>query len=289
MRQPIIDSHIHFWDPNLLSYPWLARQPAINRPFLPADLLEQAQEVDLQGIVFVQAGANDADGFAEAKWVTALAAAEPRIMGIVAFAPLEQGEAVRPHLDALAKLPLVKGIRRLIQTEGVDFCIQPDFVRGVQLLSEYGYSFDLGIRSDQLANSIRLVEQCPGVLFVVDHFGKPAVAGGVMDPWREELVTLAGLPNVYCKISGLATEADRDNWTREQLKPYIEHALDAFDVEGVMYGGDWPVSTLAIGYQEWIGTVNWAAADIDDTARRMLFVDNAVSFYRLEQIGLQPK
>ena len=282
MRQPVVDSHIHFWDPGLFSYPWLNRVSAINRPFLPDVLSEQAKGVDLQGIVFVQAGASDAEGLVEAKWVTELARQEPRIHGIVAFAPLEQGEAARPYLDALAKLPLVKGIRRLIQGEDVDFCIQPDFVRGVQLLPEYGFSFDLCIRHEQMANSIRLVEACPGVRIVLDHFGKPAVRDGVMEPWRDELVTLAGYPNVYCKVSGLATEADHDNWTREQLRPYIEHALDTFGAERVMYGGDWPVSTLAIGYQEWIDIVNWATAYLDDVARRMLFVDNAVSFYHLE-------
>ena len=257
--------------------------PTINRPFLPADLLEQAQGVDLQGIVFVQAGASDEHGLAEAEWVSELATVQPRIRGIVAFAPLELGEAARPHLDALAKLPLVKGVRRLVQGEDEDFCIQPDFVRGVRLLSEYDFSFDLCIRHEQMANSIRLVEACPDVRIVLDHFGKPAVRDGAMQPWAAELAALAGHANVTCKVSGLATEADHDNWTREQLRPYIEHALDTFGPERVMVGGDWPVSTLAIGYQEWIDTINWAAQNLDEDARQRLFVENATAFYRLNR------
>ena len=281
MLQPVVDSHIHFWDPNLRPYPWLEGVTAINRPYLPVDLAEQASGVDLQGIVFVQAGARDEDGLAEAEWVSELAAEEPRIRGIVAFAPLELGEAARPYLDALAKLPLVKGIRRMIQSDDADFCVQPDFVRGVQLLPEYRFSFDSCIRHEQMTNSIQLVDGCPDVQFVLDHFGKPPVRDGDTDSWREGLVELARYPNVWCKISGLATEADHDNWTREQLKPYIEYALATFGPKRVMYGGDWPVSTLAIGYQEWIDTINWATADLDDMGRHKLFVVNATDFYRL--------
>lgn len=281
MRQAVIDSHIHFWDTNHLRYEWLALFPAIQKPFLPADLAAATQEVDLQGIVFVQADAGNDQGLAEAEWVTALADAEPAIRAIVAFAPVEQGEAARPALAALAELPLVKGIRQLIQGKGLGYCVQPDFVAGVQLLPEYGFSFDICIYHPQMEDAIRLVEQCPDVSFVLDHFGKPGVKDGLMDPWASQLRTLAEFPNVMCKISGLATEADHQHWTREQLRPYIEHAITTFGPERVMYGGDWPVSTLATGWQRWVDTINWATPDLDDDARQKLFVGNAERFYRL--------
>lgn len=281
MDLPIIDSHIHFWDPDKLSYPWLANVPAINGPHLPADLARQAQGVNLQGIVFVQAGAADEDWLAEAQWVTELSIAEPRIRGIVAHAPLELGDGVRPYLDALAELPLVKGVRRLVQGEDVDFCIQPDFVRGVQLLADYGFSFDHTIRHAQMENTIRLVEMCPDVAIVLDHFGKPPVRAGELEPWRTHLTKLAGFPHVHCKLSGLATEADHNNWTRKQLRPYIDAALETFGPDRVFYGGDWPVSTLAVGYEEWIGVLDWATQDYGDETRRKVFADNAAAFYRL--------
>jgi len=280
--QPIIDSHIHFWDTGVRPYSWLANVPKISGPALPELLDAQSQGVDLQGIVFVQAGARDEDGLDEAKWVSDLAEQEPRIRGIVAFAPLELGSAAKPYLDALSELPLVKGIRRIIQAETLDYCAQPAFIEGVQLLSEYGFVFDICIRQEQMPYTIELVDACPNVRFILDHFGKPLVRDGNLDPWREQLCKLAEYPNVWCKISGLATEADHEQWTREQLRPYIDYALTTFGPHRVVYGGDWPVSTLAIGYQEWIDTINWATARMSDEDRNQLFVQNASEFYLLD-------
>jgi L-fuconolactonase len=281
MKQAIVDSHIHFWDPDYLSYPWLSNVTAINAPYLPADLEAAASQVDLQGIVFVEADCRPDQRLAEAQWVADLAKDEPRIRGIVASAPLEDGAAVRSHLEALARIPLVKGVRRLLQSEDLEFAVQPKFVEGVRMLADYGFSFDLCIYHPHLESVIRLVDQCPQVSFVLDHFGKPDVKDEVHEPWREQLRTLAGFPHVQCKISGLATEADHRNWTREQLRSYIEHAIAVFGPDRVIYGGDWPVSTLAIGYQQWIDTINWATPHLDDAARTKLFVENAEKFYRL--------
>jgi L-fuconolactonase len=244
--------------------------------------LEQAAAgFSLAGIVFVEADCVGEDGLKEAEWVANLAQGEPRIQGIVAFAPLEQGERARSYLEALARIPLVKGVRRLIQSEALGFSTQPDFVKGVQMLPEFDFSFDLCIYHPQLGDVIRLVEQCPDVAFVLDHFGKPGVKARLLHPWRQQLQTLAAFPNVHCKISGLATEGDHANWTREQLKPYIEHAMAAFGVDRVMYGGDWPVSTLAIGYRQWIEIIDWATGDLADAAKEKLFYANAKRFYRL--------
>jgi L-fuconolactonase len=281
MPQPIVDSHIQFWDPQNLPYPWLAEVPTLNRPFLPADLAGQAAAVPLEKIVFVQADCRPAHGFDEARWVSRLAETEPRIAAIVAFAPLEQGEAARAALRQLSTLPLVKGIRRLIQSEGPGFCRQPDFVRGVQLLPEFGFSFDICVFHYQLDEVLELVSQCPQVSFVLDHLGKPAVKAGLTEPWQTHLSRLADFPNVFCKLSGLVTEADVAHWTPEQLQPYINHVLTAFGPERVMYGGDWPVSLLAARYQGWLETALAATAGLSERERHRLFYQNAVDFYRL--------
>jgi L-fuconolactonase len=283
MPQPIVDSHIHFWDPNLLRYDWLADVPQISQPTLPADLQAVSQGVELQGIVFVEADCHPSQVVDEARWVTALAQQETRIQAMVASAPLEAGEEARPVLEALSQIPLVKGIRRLLQSEPVGFGTQPNFVRGVQMLAEYDFSFDICIRHWQMEDAIALVAQCPEIEFVLDHFGKPGVKKGLMEPWATQLQQLAGYPNVRVKISGLATEADHANWNREQLRPYIQHALTTFGEDRVMYGGDWPVSKLAIGYQEWIDTINWATPDLSDAARHKLFVTNAQHFYKFSE------
>ncbi|RME63007.1 MAG: amidohydrolase, partial [Caldilineae bacterium] len=240
-----IDTHVHFWNPDHLTYPWLDQAPAIKRPFLPGHLAQATAGLDLAGIVFVQADCLPEQSLAEAEWVTALAQVEPRIRGIVAHAPLEAGAAARDALAALQKLPLVKGIRRLIQSEPLGFCVQPDFVRGVQLLPAYGFSFDICIYHPQLGDVLRLVEQCPDVSFILDHIGKPAIKDGIREPWMSQLRELAAFPNVHCKLSGMVTEADHARWTPDDLKPYMEHVLDCFGPERTVFGSDWPVVNLA--------------------------------------------
>ncbi len=278
---PIVDAHVHVWDTSRLRYAWLAGIPLLNRPYLLADFDEARGPVPVERIVFVQAEVDHARYAEETAWVTRLAEADPRLQGIVSWAPLEQGDAARPDLEKLAANRLVKGVRRLIQTEESGFCLRADFVRGVRALADYGLSFDLGITHRQLADSIRLVEQCPGVQFVLDHLGKPDIAHRVLDPWQEELRTLAGFPNVWCKVSGLVTEADSGHWTNEDLRPYIDHALECFGFARVLYGGDWPVVLLASEYPRWVEALAWAVAGYSDRQRRRLFHDNAIACYRL--------
>jgi predicted TIM-barrel fold metal-dependent hydrolase len=134
-----------------------------------------------------------------------------------------------------------------------------------------------------LPNVIKMVAQCPDVRFVLDHIGKPPIKAGEIDPWRHDLKELASYENVTCKISGVATEADHKNWTREQLKPYICHAIEVFGFDRVMYGGDWHVMELACPYSEWVDIVDWIVADVSAEDRRKLYRDNAISFYRLDR------
>ena len=284
---PIIDTHVHLWNPEQLRYPWLSEVPSLNRPYLLKDYTEASDSLDIEAIVFVQCDTHPDDGLKETEWVTALATTvEPRIQGIVAWAPLEAGERVRPFIEKLAENPRVKGIRRLIQSESVDFCVQPEFVKGVKMLSEYGLSFDICIFHPQLANAIRLVEQCPRVQFILDHIGKPDIKGQRFDPWKQELQTLAAFPNVHCKISGLVTESDFEGWTPADLQPYIAHVVSCFGFDRVIYGSDWPVSTQATDYVRWVRTLEAAVSGCSAEALQNLFRDNAVKFYRLDSTGV---
>jgi L-fuconolactonase len=182
----------------------------------------------------------------------------------------------------LAEDTLVKGIRRLIQGEDIDFCIQPNFMNGVKTLARYGLSFDICIFHPQLANAIRLVEQCPNVQFILDHIGKPDIKNQLFEPWKQEIKILAEFPNVYCKISGLVTEANHENWTPADLQPYIEHVIDCFGFDRVIYGSDWPVSTLASDYLLWVRTLQEAVSESTPEELKKLFHDNAIKFYRLQ-------
>ena len=279
---PIVDTHVHLWHPKQLRYPWLAEVPTLNRAYLLKDYIAAYGALEIESIVFVQCDTHPDDGLKETAWVTSLAAVDPRIRGIVAWAPLEEGEQVAPFVEKLAENRLVKGIRRLIQSENVDFCIEPNFVSGVKVLSRYGLSFDICIFHPQLANAIRLVEQCPHVQFILDHIGKPDIKHQLFDPWKQEIATLAAFPNVHCKISGLVTEADLEKWTPADLQPYIEHVISCFGFDRVIYGSDWPVSIQASDYPRWVQTLKDAVSGCSSEALRNLFRDNAIKFYRLD-------
>lgn len=277
----IVDSHVHFWEPSRLRYIWLDDLPPLNRPYLPDHIPTAGTDWTIDALVFVQADCAAEQGLQEADWVTALAASDKRIQGIVAFAPLEQGRSVRPMLEELSQRPLVKGVRRLIQSEPLGFSVQPDFVAGVQLLAEFNLTCDLCIRHFQMRDVIRLVLQCPQVSFVLDHIGKPEIKNGLLDPWRKEIAELAALPNVACKLSGLVTEADWQHWTAADLQPYIDYSLEVFGPDRVMYGSDSPVASLAAPYPQWVDTLLAATQSLSNMEREKLFYQNTSKFYGL--------
>lgn len=280
---PIVDSHLHIWDTGRLRYPWLADLPKINPPHGVADLHAAAGPVTVDKAVFVQAEVDPPQAYDEAAWVAEQAAAHGTIAGIVAWAPLENGDAVRADLDRLKQLDLLRGIRRIIQFEpDLEFCLQPGFIEGVRTLADYGLTFDICIDRRHMANTIAFARQCETVPMVLDHIGKPDIAGGEIEPWRSQMKELAAMDHVVCKISGVATEADHDDWTRDQLRPYIDAAADAFGIDRLMFGGDWPVAKLAIDYPEWVETVDWAFAGASEDETRKLFRDTAIAFYRLD-------
>lgn len=281
---PIIDTHVHLWDTANLRYPWLASLPTLNRPFLPADFREHTAEVEVEQFVFVQADVAVEEATREAPWVTQLAVDEPRLGGIVAWAPLERGLAVRDLLSALvADHPLVRGVRRLLQFDpDPALCLREDFIAGVRLLESFDLHFELCIKGDeQLRNATELARRCPGVRFMLDHIAKPFIREGVLEPWASLLAEFAALPNTWCKLSGVVTEASHDTWTPADLQPYLDHVLSVFPGDRVMYGSDWPVVLLAAPYRRWVEVLDAATRDQPEVDRRRLWRDNARAFYRL--------
>ncbi|WP_137111783.1 amidohydrolase [Rhodobacter sp. SY28-1] len=276
---PIIDSHLHLWDPRRLSYPWLF--DPLDRPFLPADFKAASAGVDIEALVFLECAAVPDQTFVEADQVLAWAVEEPRIAAMVCNAPLEKGDGVRADLERLAGIDKVRGIRRIYQDEpDPAFCLRPDFVAGVRALADHGLSFDLCLKHPQLQSTITLVDACPNVPMVLDHIAKPGIAAGLMQPWADQMRDLARRENVVCKLSGVATEAAAD-WTAETLRPYMEMALEAFGPSRIMFGGDWPVSTLRISYPGWVAVVDEVIADLSDAEQRLIYRDTARAFYRL--------
>lgn len=279
---PIVDTHVHFWDPKHLRYTWLDKSELLNRPYLPADYLAGAAPVEVGKIVFVQAACEKSQAMDEVAWVSELAKEEPRIQGIVADAPLEEGEAVAPTLERLAANPLVKGVRRLIQgEEDLEFCLSPGFVQGTQLLERVGLRFDMGVRRDQLPGITELARRCPGVRFMLCHIGVPDILNRQLDPWRDHIRAMAQLPNVWCKLSGVATAADRENWKPNDLKPAIDHVLDCFGFERTAFGSDWPVMLSATTLPRWVDAVMTVTHGCSGDELKRLFVGTATEHYSL--------
>jgi len=278
----IVDTHVHFWDTTRVPIDWHARVPAMARRFGPEDLAEHAGDVAIERLVFVEADVSPGANIAEAEWITELAAADPRIQAIVAHAPLEQGAEVEGDLAKLAEIPLVRGIRRLLQDEADDaYCLRPGFIEGVKLLPAHDLHFEICIYHRQFAATLDFVAQCPEVRMVLNHIGKPGIRDGITEPWRQQMHDLAGCDNVVCKLSGVATEADHANRSEGQLRPYIDHALDCFGPDRVMFGGDWPVATLAVAYPRWVEIVDRALKALPEADRRKVWRDNAIAYYGL--------
>lgn len=279
----IVDAHVHLWDPARMRIPWLDGNDLLNRPYGLAEYRAHTAGIDIAGFVYVQVDVAPAYGLTEARIVAELAAEEPRLRAIVAYAPLEDGRRVRSYLDDLVRIsPLVRGVRRLTQGEADPaFCLRPDFVEGVRQLADYGLSCDLCIYHPQLGPTIELVRRCPEVQFMLDHIGKPGIRDGQIEPWRAQLAELAELPNVICKISGVVTEADHAGWTVEQIAPYISHALAVFGEDRVAFGSDWPVVLHAAPYRRWVETLEELTVQLSPAAQRKLWAENAARFYRL--------
>jgi len=275
---PIVDTHVHFWDPRNLDYPWLSGSELLNRPYLPSDYTQAVAPVQVEKIVFVEAAAAPADALAEVGWVTELAKQDGRIQGIVASAPLERGDPVQADLDTLAQNTLVKGIRP--RFPGGDAAPSP-FVEGVQRLTSVGFSCDICVGCERLPAAIGLVKQCPEVRFMLDHIGVPNLREGGLDPWREHIREFAGLPNVWCKMSGVATSADHEHWEPSDLEPAIKHVIECFGLQRTAFGSDWPVMLLATPYPRWVETLAGAVQGCSETDHRRLFRDTATRFYRL--------
>jgi len=276
------DAHVHFWDPGVFTYPWLARHPELSRPHTPADLDRETDGPAPNRMIFIQAECVETQALDEVCWIDQLAAQDRRIAAIIAYCRMDGSRSNAAQIEALRAHPRVRGVRHLIQGQtDPDFCLRPGFVAGVRQCGAANLLFELCCVADQLPNVIRLVEQCPDTAFVLDHAGKPDIRSGRLDPWREHIDTLASFPQVVCKLSALVTQARHDGWQPSDLRPYWDHALAAFGPARLLFGSDWPVMKLASSYRRWFETANTLAADLSSSDRAALFHDNATRVYHL--------
>lgn len=282
----IVDTHQHLWEPARLSYSWCAGIPALNRAFGPDEY--QRAIADLPGAarivqsVHVEADVDEVLMQDESRWIASIAddPARPTVAFVAPCRPEHDG--FEAYLDAIAH-PRLRGVRRVLHTQPDDLSRSDLFARHLRLLPARKLSFDLCVLARQLPLAADLIRRCPGTAFILDHCGVPDIKGGGLDPWREHLRQVAALPNVVaCKISGLVVYADHQRWTIEDLRPYVEHALDCFGFDRVVFGGDWPVCTLAAPLSRWIGTLQQLLAQASADERARLLAGNARRVYRLD-------
>lgn len=283
-RPGYVDAHVHLWDPGLLTYPWLTGTAGLDRPFHAPDLLAAARSAGAPpaGVVVVEADRLPRQALAEARWVLAASTPELPVVGAVAHVPFGPGTGpatTAGALDDLAGLAGLAGARRLLQDEPPGFLARPEVVAGVAAIGARGLPFDLCVRSRQLREAVELARRLPAVEFVLDHLGKPRISPDAYDPWAQDLRRLAALPNVRCKLSGLATEADPDHRAASDLLPFLRHALDVFGPGRCLFGSDWPVLTLATTYDHWLDVVLQAVDDLDAAERDLVLRGNAVATY----------
>jgi L-fuconolactonase len=237
--------------------------------------------VPVEGIIFVEANTRADLTLDEVSLVEELAIADPRIAGIVAYANLLDPRGLARTLDDLSQRPLVRGIRHNIQGNPPGFALQPQFVAGVREAGRRGLTFDLCATHDQLPDVIALAQQVEGTRMVLDHCGKPPIREKGWDPWAAQIRELAAFQHVWCKVSGLLTEADPGSWRRDEVLSYAEHVVSCFGTERVMYGSDWPVLTLANRSSEWYSLTQGLTAEWNDEERRRFYNESARRFYNL--------
>nr|XP_022323194.1 uncharacterized protein LOC111124546 isoform X1 [Crassostrea virginica] len=275
-----VDSHFHIWDLQNFQYPWpTAAEAAIFKNFSPKDLQENLTKTPVRHAVFVQCLNGSPE---EAKWVIHQAKDCPFIKGVVAGIDLTSPK-LQEVLDEMQKFPLFKGVRHILDMEEADWITREDVHAGLKVLEGRGISYDLLLRPPLLKYIPGVVSKFPKLKFVVDHIAKPYVKDKKIDGWREEIAEIAKYPNVYCKLSGLVTEADWQSWKKEDFQPYIDHVLHCFGVDRCMFGSDWPVCTLAnTDYKGTFDLVQDLLSSLSTDDKKKIFRQNAADFYRLD-------
>jgi L-fuconolactonase len=285
---PIIDTHLHLWDPTRISYAWQKDNTLLNRPYEIEDYQRDSQGIAVEAMVFVECHVDDGPGsgqyIKELEFVEEQAKRDPRIRGIVAKAPLERGREVAPLLEEMvSRFPRLRGIRRITEFEPDPrgFMLDPQFVDGVRLLKGLKLHFELNVNYTQMGAALEFLDQVPDVPIILDHCGKPGIKGGHIDIFRLQVKAAAAHPNVVCKLSDLPVEANWAHWTEADLRPFIDATLDAFGTNRVIYGGDWPVCLQATSLQRWIDVLDNALAGLSTQELKMIYRDNARRVYRL--------
>lgn len=278
---PITDAHTHLWDPQAVQYDWLESVPDLNKAFLIEDYNEATAGMNIQRMVYVEPNAIPSHNVKEVEWVEEVASRDSRLQGIVAHAELTDADGVDANLEMLASHSLVRGIRHNIQFNPEGFALQPLFVEGIKKVFALDQHFELCLTYGQLPEVAELLGKLPEHTLILDHCAKPGIKDGEMEQWKKGIKRLSEFPHLSCKVSGLLTEADCENWTSKQIISYMDYVRECFGIERILFGGDWPVSILAGGYSAWHDLVSKWTESWSDDEKIAFYHTNAGSLYKL--------
>jgi predicted TIM-barrel fold metal-dependent hydrolase len=269
----ILDTHLHLVYPDKFSYPWLSGAPAINRPWLVENYFSEARGLGITGALHMEVDVAESDIVAETEFVLTL----PGIVGAIA-ACRPEGMGFVDQIEQLSEHAHVKGVRRILH-QAPDELSQSDlFVENIRHLPDYDLSFDLCVRADQLPIGTALAQKAPDVQFILDHCGVPDVVGKGLDPWRAYITEIAKLPNVAAKVSGIVAYAGAD-WTVADLRPYVEHIIESFGWDRVVWGSDHPVVTLTGSLTRWVEATREIVKGASADEQAKLWHGNAERIY----------
>ena len=273
-----IDAHHHFWRYDVVTHEWINDEMSvIRKDFLPAQLEPVLKQNDISGCVAVQADQSEK----ETDFLLQLAEEHDFIKGVVGWVDL-RADNIKERLDHYKAFRLLKGFRHILQGEAPEFMLQPGFINGIAALQEYRFTYDILVFPQHLKAVLELVSKFPDQPFVIDHIAKPYIKDGLITDWKKDMEQFSIFENVYCKISGMVTEADYHHWKPADFTPYLDATVNAFGTKRILYGSDWPVCLVAANYTDMLNIVKTHFASFTATEQEDFFGNNAIRFYQLE-------
>lgn len=271
-----VDTHVHFWEYDKQRDSWMKDMKILQQNYLPQTLLPTLKRNEIDGCIAVQASQTEL----ETHFLVELARSHSFIKGVVGWIDF-QGDHIEERLSYFSQYPIIKGWRHVVQDEPADFLLRPAFQHGIMALQPYSYTYDILIYHHQLKPALEFASKFPGLKMVIDHCAKPDIANKKFDEWAASIREIARQPHVYCKLSGLFTEAKWKQWSAGEFYPYLDVVFEAFGVDRLMFGSDWPVILVSGIYVQWKSLLEKYMENFTEEEREMVFGTNAIDFYRL--------
>ena len=284
VETPILDTHQHLIYPEKYPYSWTTNIPQLaGKPFRYDDYLKAIEGTGISETIFMEAAPDEPHGQEETRFVDELANTPGSLIrGIIGSCRPEQEAGFESYIESVLS-PRIVGFRRILHVEPDELSERPSFASNIRRLGKYDLTFDLCVLARQIPLAVALARKCSGVQFVLDHCGVPDIGSGQIDPWRQHIREIARLPNVACKISGVFAYCAPGQASLEVMRPYVEHCLEQFGWDRVVWGSDWPVCLTRADLRTWVRVTRRIIAGADECDRRKLLRDNAVRIYRLKE------